>query len=752
MIPEPFEPLARYNQWVIWELRGDKKLPVHPDTMEPINPHDPKFHMSYSTAASYGRNVGFVFTDKDPFFFLDVDNCYSDGAWNQVAIDICTEFSGCAVEISQSREGLHVIGKNTDIKHGCVNDDIHSQFYTEKRFVALTFYNPVGSADYTPDGYEGFVRHYFPENKTIISSEWTEASSPEYTGPNDDDELIKKMLKSKSSANSFGAKASLKDLWEKNEDELSKFYPDPRRSFDWSQADAALCTHLAFWAGKNCERMDRLFRMSGLYRDKWDQRPDYVSSTILKAVSLCSNVYSVPKVVPADESVFLYPDDQVEYFNGCHYIRSKHEVFLPDGDLVKPEVFRVIYSGKGKIFHLDTRNDKTTRNAWKAFTESEVNHTPVAHSTCFRPELSPRTVINEEGRDLINTYVPVEIKCVKGDIKPFITHVRKLLPIKRDQDILLSYLAATVRHPGVKFQWCVVLQGTFGNGKSFFGSCVERAVGSKYVHWPNARDISNKFNEWLESKLFIVVEEIRVSGRDDIIDSMKTMITNTRIDIQGKGKRQITCDNRANFLLLTNYDDGVEKTRDDRRYSVFFTAQQNIDDVKKSGMDGDYGPNLYKWARNGGYEHVAHFLKYEYEIKEEFNPAGSCQWAPDTSTTHMAIQASVKPEAQDIEEAIQEGRPGFTGGWISSIMLSKLLERKNLSNSKRASFVRDMGYIPHPHLHKGRLTSYLIEEGGKPRLYIRYGHVAMNITDGVKIRDAYCNAQGYVNYEMKKEA
>jgi len=41
---------------------------------------------------------------------------------------------------------------------------------------------------------------------------------------------------------------------------------------DDSAADLALCNLLAFWTGRDAERMDRLFRQSGLMREKWDQR------------------------------------------------------------------------------------------------------------------------------------------------------------------------------------------------------------------------------------------------------------------------------------------------------------------------------------------------------------------------------------------------------------------------------------------------------------------------------------------------
>src|SRR5213076_1210871 len=42
-----------------------------------------------------------------------------------------------------------------------------------------------------------------------------------------------------------------------------------------SEADLALCSFLAFWTNGDAARMDRLFRRSGLMRDKWkEQRGD----------------------------------------------------------------------------------------------------------------------------------------------------------------------------------------------------------------------------------------------------------------------------------------------------------------------------------------------------------------------------------------------------------------------------------------------------------------------------------------------
>jgi primase-polymerase (primpol)-like protein len=71
---------------------------------------------------------------------------------------------------------------------------------------------------------------------------------------------------------------------------------------DWSSygspsdADEALCFKLAFWTDRDAPRMDSLFRQSGLYRPKWDQRHygngrTYGQGTIDQAIATVREVY-----------------------------------------------------------------------------------------------------------------------------------------------------------------------------------------------------------------------------------------------------------------------------------------------------------------------------------------------------------------------------------------------------------------------------------------------------------------------------
>jgi hypothetical protein len=59
-----------------------------------------------------------------------------------------------------------------------------------------------------------------------------------------------------------------------------------------SEADLALCRHLAFWTGKDSGRMDTLFRQSGLCRPKWLGREDYRGRTIAAAIEQTREIYN----------------------------------------------------------------------------------------------------------------------------------------------------------------------------------------------------------------------------------------------------------------------------------------------------------------------------------------------------------------------------------------------------------------------------------------------------------------------------
>jgi len=770
ILPPAYNALAAIDQFILWRMVDGKKLPASPYTFDTINAHDSAHWVSAKEAIErcaqcHDAGVGFVFTPADPFFFVDIDKCVTDaGNWSDLAVELMHAFKGAAIEVSQSGKGLHIIGKGAPIPHGCKNVSLGIEYYTEGRFVALTGHQIVGDSgtDHSP-ALAIITTKYFAAGPSadLSTFEFSEKPVDNWNGPTDNEKLIEKAMKSKSAAGLLGGRATFADLWTANAAKLSQFFPHETEPFDRSSADAAIASHLAFWTGKNCQRMRDLMLLSGLKRDKYE-RKDYLIRTVANACAQCRDVFgeSVEAAAPVApvETVaaitnaptmregfqYLAASNQAEYFKGCVYIRNLHRVLTPSGEMLKPDQFRATFGGY--LFAIDAEGEKTTKNAFEAFTESQAVKYPQASAPVFRPDLAPGDLLRVDGLVCVNTYYPAHVRTLQGDATPFIEHMRKLLPDARDREILLSYLAACVQHKGVKFQWCPMIQGAEGNGKTLLTRVVRYALGRKFAHFPKAAELDSKFNSWLDGKLLIGVEDIYIAeDRAALWETLKPMITGgDGIEIQYKGADQFTADICANFILNSNHKDAVKKTENDRRLAPFYTAQQNVEDLNRDGMDENYFGSLYNWLNADGYAIVAHYLN-TFEIPFELNPAGGCNRAPKTSSTAEAINASQGRIECEILEAIDEGRNGFAGGWVSSKRLDELIEASRASKliprSKRRALMQSIGYDYHPSLKDGRVNNLLLTEGGKPRLYIKNDHISINITKAGDVAKAYEQAQ-----------
>jgi hypothetical protein len=752
------QALKQYRQFINWKIENGVKVPVNSQGFR-IDAHSSSEWVDYDTCAGNATNglgIAFVFTEQDPFFFVDIDKCLEPGgqSWSPLANQIMQTFAGAAIEVSTSRTGLHIIATGQAPEHSCKNTQLKIELYTEKRFVALTGLNMVGDASARFDSVlPGFVNAYFPP-KVTDSVGWTTTHCAESSPIENDNQLIKIMLDNKSASAAFGGRASFSDLWNKNIPVLSEIYSDESREFDASSADAALAQHLAFWTGNNCERIERLMKQSRLVRDKWN-RDDYMQRTILNACSMQTTFFKkreveIKKSIKGPELVtgfqYLGITQQLELFKGCAYIQTLNKIFCPNGLLLNQEQFNSTYGGY--VFQVDDSGERSTDKAWRAFTNSQCIRWPKIATTCFRPELEPGEIIEEDGLQMINTYIPIETPKRAGDVTPFLNHLKKILPIERDQQILLAYMAACIQYKGVKFQWCPVLQGAEGNGKTLFTRCVAFAVGKRYTHLPQASEIGEKFNEWLFNKIFIGVEEIYVpESKREVMEILKPMITNEDLAMRAMQASQVMGDNRANFIFNSNHKTGLRKSKNDRRLCIFYCAQQTVDDLIRDGMkDTNYFTKLYNWLKlEHGYEIVSHYLEH-YDIPDEFNPATKCQREPGSSSTQEAVAAGLGSAEQEILEAVEQGKPGFAGGWISSMAMARLLDDLKLTKAipinKRREILQALDYDWHPGLTDGRANNYVNIDGGKPRLFIKKGHIHSNLTLAAEIVRQYEQAQG----------
>ena len=227
---------------------------------------------------------------------IDLDDCFdSAGKLKAVAQDVVEAFSDSYMEYSPSGKGLHIYFKATGLvyekdKYYINNKSVEIEVYVSgatNRFLTVTgnVFN-AGDIIEKADSLQSILDKYMVRPNP--TSQVLSMESQSY--------LSDKSIVAKASTSATGDKFAA--LWRGNIAD----YPSH------SEADLALCSILAFWCGRDANQMDRLFRQSGLMRDKWD-RPQsgtsYGMITMHKAIASVAEVYKPGGKRPSAKEDFL---------------------------------------------------------------------------------------------------------------------------------------------------------------------------------------------------------------------------------------------------------------------------------------------------------------------------------------------------------------------------------------------------------------------------------------------------------------
>jgi hypothetical protein len=612
--------------------------------------------------------------------------------------------------------------------------------------------NGNAATDLTPQITEIIARYFPIGEKPEGHIELTAVPVEGWRGPTEDGDLIRRFLASKPGV----GKILPRDLWEANPTELAKYYPaqSDAQGYGASEADAALAAKLTFWTGLDGERIVRLMLQSDLKRPKWD-RDGYLDHTVALECArhrggvLCDPLPDASaeaaavsgEPVEVSGSVYVDGAGQAKLWRNFAYVADVDKILTGAGRFMSHSSFKSYYGGKKYVVDAE---GKATADAFDAFTLGSVVAQVKAETTAFRPDRPEFMPWVQDGETCVNTYRKVEVPQVEGDPTLFLDHLAKLLPNERDRQILLGYLAGVVQYPGVKFQWCPLIQGVDGNGKTLLTKCVTRAVGEKYCNEAKASELSEKFNSWVVGMICISVEDVYTpSDKTEVFETLKPMITNRRQPIRDMGVAMKTRDVCANFILNSNHKDAIRKTKNDRRVCNLYTAQQCEEDLARDGMTEEYFARLYGWLDNeNGHAIVSHFL-HNYKIPVEFGLASLLSRSPKTTSTDEAVALSLGPIEQEVVEHAEQGAEGFAGGWVSSTALTAMLRgirsEGKLSHVRRKALLESLGYITHPGLYKGRST--ICVDGGRPVLFIKKDHPQTTLVGGAAVIKAYSDAQ-----------
>ena len=327
----------------------DMKVPYNPTTGYKASTSNLDTWGTFDAAVDAQRKylfsgLGFVFTTECGIIGIDIDKCLTDvevvdvdgsgksgegGAGvarivrqpNEVAVAILERVPPTYIEISPSGRGLHIFLRGEMPRGGNKNSEHGVEMYGNKRYFTMTGNRWKGYAGNSGKGAAGDSESFVDDSTVALnpcvdeialdsgSIQWifetfikpkkppksnNTADGREIQANNQNgqsgvegvegagnvgntrgkshftDEKLQEAVRSSKDADAFGK------LWDGK-------WQDKYKS--QSEADFAMCCKLAFWSNHDIAQMDRLFRSSGLFREKWDS-PHYAGGGTYGEVSI----------------------------------------------------------------------------------------------------------------------------------------------------------------------------------------------------------------------------------------------------------------------------------------------------------------------------------------------------------------------------------------------------------------------------------------------------------------------------------
>lgn len=279
-VPAELLVLPQFVGWKRTQKPGAAKatkIPYNPQNGRLAESDNPETWSNVQDAlnaiAAYGLDgVGFVFTAGDEFAGVDLDGCVKDGVIEPEKMAIIAALNSYA-EFSPSGTGVHIIVRGR-VPKGLKRGNI--EIYSSGRYFTMTGNRVPGTPEDIRDAQHELLALY----DSLATKKKPAAPAPVPVAIGLDDSQLLELARQAEN----GAKFS------------RLFAGDTNGHPSASEADLALCSMLAFWTGRDASAIDRLFRQSGLMRDKWDERHSgdgdtYGQMTVAKALELTSEIY-----------------------------------------------------------------------------------------------------------------------------------------------------------------------------------------------------------------------------------------------------------------------------------------------------------------------------------------------------------------------------------------------------------------------------------------------------------------------------
>ncbi len=272
---------------------------------------------------------------------------------------------------------------------------------------------------------------------------------------------------------------------------------------------------------------------------------------------------------------------------------------------------------------------------------------------------APRVVMAPGRPDIlqdgsVNSWRGFAYEPIKGDVRPFIKLLKRLIPNIEERRYVLRWLAALIQNPAQKFNVALVIWSRQqGTGKSLLVETVGNLFNEQHFEVVGQEVFNDGFTDWQAHKVMVVCDEVSSTDKRAVADRIKGWITSSKNSINAKHAPKFKQPNLIKYVFLSNHADAVYLDETDRR---FFVVEATSDRLPK-----DDSVNFVQWRDKNGYTALLHYLQ-NLNVKD-FNPTAP---APLSSSK----EAMVEDNKSDLER------------WLDGVLAQQIFDKKFLISSE----------------------------------------------------------------------
>jgi len=208
-------------------------------------------------------------------------------------------------------------------------------------------------------------------------------------------------------------------------------------------------------------------------------------------------------------------------------------------------------------------------------------------------EPNEEAIVIRDGVGYLNAWRPLGYKPTKGDVKPFLEHLKLVLRDDVKVEFLLDFIAFRMQKPREKATQALYLFGKQGSGKGTLKNILQDVFGASAVKYAGDSGAVKAIENW--GRTFFIVDEIEVKKSSADYDRIKALIVEKSMEGRLLYQNHATHQTTSQLIMFSNHSPSFLE-RDDRR---FFVAEWSIPFDIDSEEHAKHFDELHQWIAKG---------------------------------------------------------------------------------------------------------------------------------------------------------